>query len=109
MKWIIGLLDYRLWNGAGQGGGGGGPGGDGQGGGGEPGYGSQRQQQRAAPVAAPVTAPEPEPPPEEPGPITHAQFARGLEDVRQRNRVGPMPAMAQDYEIPDTAFGSRIY
>jgi hypothetical protein len=60
-----------------------------------------------APTQAEATTPEA--PPREPGPTTEAQVARHFEDVRQRNRPGAMPAYAQDYEIPDTAFGSRIY
>lgn len=136
MRWIISLLDFRLWNGAGQGGGGAGQGGGGagqggggagagaggagsggpdQGGGGEGGYGSHRSDRRPGSgwfqtETRQYAAPAPEAPPEEPGPKTEATYARHLEDVRQRNRgAAQMPAYAQDYEIPDTAFGSRIY
>lgn len=138
MRWIISLLDFRLWNGAGQGGGGdgGGQGGGGdgggagqggggtgggpdQGGGGEGGYGWQRQRRqermdfpRPAPTPAPAPAtPEPNPPAAKlPETATHAQYARHLEDVRQRNRgAATMPAYAQDYELPDAAFGTRLY
>ena len=136
LKWIIRLLDHRLWNGAGQGGGGGGgagqggggPGGDGgpdQGGGGEP-YGGQYTP--PVPAPAPVAAPPPPPPkPGEPGwewaanrqtanidrssQFTQEQYTSELDAIyAQSTAAGAgMGPGAYDYELPDMAFGQRLY
>lgn len=155
MKWLIELLDFRLWNGAGQGGGGagGGQGGGGAGGGaggsgaaggdpGGPGEGGMGQgggstwggDNDDSPTWGFFGPPKPEPvaPPPPPVPggpgwewaanrqvanidrtsqYTHEQYTSALETIHQQSLssgAGMGPG-AYDYELPDTAFGERIY
>lgn len=114
LSWVFDALDFRLYQVEGEGGGGGFTGGGGGGFFGPP----------------PEPEPEPEPPPPVPGGpgwewaenrqvadidrtsrFAHTEYRAALEGIHQQAQAaGPeAPALAQDYELPDTAFGERIY
>lgn len=116
MKWIIRLLDFRLYQTGGEGGTT--TGGIGTGGGGFFG------------PPPPEPPPPPAPPPAGPGEpgwdwaenrqtanidrssqYTHEAYASALEGMHQQSQAsGPaMGAGAYDYELPDVAFGERLY
>lgn len=114
MKWIIRLLDFRLYQTGGEGGISGGGGGI---------------SSFLPPPPAPEPAPPPPPPagPGEPGwdwaanrqtanidrssQYTHEAYASALEGMHQQSQASGagMGAGAYDYELPDVAFGERLY
>ena len=106
MKWLIALLDFRLfaWQSTGEGG----------------------RTWVPDPVATPAPAPAPAPA-EDPAPdfaanrqtanidrtsrYSHGSYVKAIEGIDQQARAASpeMPVEPGDYTLPDAAFGERIY
>lgn len=136
MRWIIGLLDFRFWNGDAGGSGGGGPGTD---------AGADREPEQfgefmlngvptryvyhggqyfpeAVPQTTPAAAPAAPAAPDfaankqtanidRTSQYSHGNYTKALEGIYEKSRGSGADAGmgANDYELPDAAFGERLY